>query len=1409
MSGVYLIIGNRKSMRNQVNYRLNPEALLERPILMSGPYRRSIFLPVLAFIFIFISHVALLHAQQSAAKSYEVLSVKPGEVIVRIQPKYTSSIVKDSSGRAFTEMTFPGGILTDSEGAPEIMRLGLSLLAPNRQPANVEIVSQSLEVIPDIDLAPVPTNYKKNGDILKQYVIHDDRYNAVSNDDLFRVGAVTPFRTAFSERIVVSPIGYDAASKSITRVKSLTLRITFADVSNAAPAQGGVTISSEEAEFFRSLFINGNTTSYYTRASAEWTYALKSQSKASPTTMSASGNNGQWLQLTTSGAGIYHISAQDLVNNGITGSIDPTSIELFGIGGANLNENLTDSSGEWIECAIDVRANGSNFTDLYFYANAASVWKYDGSLRGTDGLYHNLNPYTSSGHFLLKIGGALLGAGLRVTTQPDSLNQTPTPESLVLTATCHEVDLTMELGVSGGANVGREMLDQGLTQTIPMQVSLDAPGYTGDSSVVRVAYDAEIGNSYAGSLAVQMNNQNVGTVASRVGHSPDRNWDDPLLLDPSIQAPLNLGLTFTSSSVTAGAWLDFIELVYRRTTVIGSQSIPFMLMDNGGAFQYQFSSASGGEIWDVTNALAPNIVASANGDNISVALQGQPRAMRQFVAFSAQSVLSPTIAAFAGPSLRTSICQTGAEEIIVAPQAFLAEANQLAQLRQEGGQATEAMSATVVTIESIYQEFGYGNNDIVALRDFMHYTFHHAATKPVYLTLLGGGHCDYQNRESSPSDWIPVYEQGLFLNDPAGFRTGINQVPWPDDGFFAQLTPGEGAQVYDVAVGRISARDEADAATFVSKVQEYEHASDTGSWRSIGTFLADDRHDPDDNIYPNPDPLDHMGDTQGEITHLQDRVVVNKIYEEAYPTSFDSRGDWLKPEVNTAIINAFNAGTVLFSFIGHGNPEVWTHESVLNVPSSIDQLTNFAHLAFVTTGTCDFSEYDDFAVFSGGEQFLMQPAGGAIGMIGTSRSVTSGEPLIQWFYQTLFHEDSGRGTSTVGEALVVGKLFGSGYYPDFYLLGDPAQRLLLPKLHVSFDSINGAPLGASPLKLADLSSVQVSGSIRDDSTQDSPMESGFNGTVTVTLYDTPSQVFASFVSPVDTIHDSWMIDGSILYRGTATVTNGQFTVSFIVPRDVKLDSGFAKLSGYAYSSTDARTALGDNKGIHLVSSDSTLTVLDTTGPTLGLWLGTRAFQSGDEVSMNSTIIVDVHDILGLNTSTASIGHSFIGWVDDAEDSAVDLSNSYVSEENNFKSGTSQQPISLPAGPHTLHVRAFDTYDNASFASVDFIAVGDAPYQLYNVSVVPDPLQDQTTFSFMQPGQTGSLVNVTLSIYDVAGRLMRTLTASSSESVIQIPWDGRDANGTNVANGAYMFVVNARDVGDGTSSFATGKCIVIR
>ncbi len=1347
-------------------------------------------------------------APQAGDRGYEVLSVKADEMLVRITPKYESKIVHEAtSGKALSAITFAGSATFDTVGAPNLPRMILSFLTPDRSPASFEVVSQLLEVLPNTDLAPVPTYEMKDGAYQKHYVVNPDRYTSSANSQPITIGPTTTFRTVFSGQVVVTPVQYDAFSHSVVRVKTMTLRIRLPHAA-ALAGVANIPVSASEADLYRGMFINGGESQFYGLAAAD--RKLQTQKF-----IQGSAGNGTWLQLETNDEGVYRLTAQNLADAGITGAVDPNSIELFGIGGELLNEGITDSSGEWIERPIEIKMNGASFSELYFYARGVVVWKYSHQSAGVDGLFHRINPYTSTGHFLLKVGGDQIGHHLRVPAIPDAITATPqAATNRVFTAVVHEVERTLE-----GSNFGREMVESGIPREDvgPITFNLPAPGYTADSTTLRVGYDASIASDYSnpdsGFVTVRVGGQLVGTIKARAD-SPGtlmRNWDNALPVRVGSASPLSVGITFTSSNVTATAFLDFAELMYRRTTDLAAGSIPFMLLDTKQAFQYNFTNAGSGEVWDVTKANPVNVAAPALGSNMSTTLQGDTLNLRRFVAFTPQTALAARITSLTtAPSLRSTICTTGATEIMIAPQDFLDAANNLKQIREKGGQATEPITSAVVNIEDIYREFGYGNRDVSAIRDFMAYTFRHVqdpSRRPLYLLLLGGGHCDFQNRQTTIPNRIPPFEwpESEYLGT---YRENI-PTAFPDDSYFGRLqstSDGSGRSI-DVAVGRVSATSVQDAEAFVAKTQEYEHASDTGAWRTVSTFLADDRIGDDAK---SEDQLDHLGETEGEVRQVPDWVLVKKIYEVSYPTVFTSSGR-KKPTCEKAIIDAMNNGTVLFSFIGHGNPSVWTHESILNVPSTINRFNNFDKLAYVTTATCDFSVYDNFAEVSGGELFILKPDGGAIGMLGTSRSVTEEPELTAVFYGTLLNVDPtiGYGTTSVGTAFLAGKRNClSGNLPYFYLLGDPAQRLLVPKLFVNFDSINGQLVTDARVKVPALSQVQISGSVGQGVGSAIQAVQSFNGMVTLTLYDTRTRVTATTVFPSDTVQDAYVVDGPVLYRGSAVVRGGRFTIDFIVPKDVKLDTASAKIMAYAFAD-DTRTASGTCRSVQLVGSDPNQQIVDTTGPSLSVYLGSRAFHSGDAVSKHSTAIVDVSDLHGLNTSTASVGHSFIAWVDDAQDASVDMASTFVAKQGDFTSGTSEHAIELPAGHHTLHVRAFDVFDNPSFASVDFVAKNEAPYQLYNVTSSPNPLLDHTLFSLVQPGQAGNLVDITITVYTVDGRRERTLSTQTRESAVDILWDGRDDVGNSVANGVYVFTVTAHNLDDGTTSLSQGKCIVAR
>jgi len=98
---------------------------------------------------------------------------------------------------------------------------------------------------------------------------------------------------------------------------------------------------------------------------------------------------------------------------------------------------------------------------------------------------------------------------------------------------------------------------------------------------------------------------------------------------------------------------------------------------------------------------------------------------------------------------------------------------------------------------------------------------------------------------------------------------------------------------------------------------------------------------------------------------------------------------------------------------------------------------------------------------------------------------------------------------------------------------------------------------------------------------------------------------------------------------------------------------------------------------------------------------------------------------------------------------------------------------------------------------------DAPEEAQVVSSVhahPNPTRGGTTLSFTLPRQ----LDVSLTIYDVSGRLVAEVDDGYREAGLQeIAWDGRDANGAEVASGIYLCRLDAGE------HHATGKVTVLR
>ena len=80
--------------------------------------------------------------------------------------------------------------------------------------------------------------------------------------------------------------------------------------------------------------------------------------------------------------------------------------------------------------------------------------------------------------------------------------------------------------------------------------------------------------------------------------------------------------------------------------------------------------------------------------------------------------------------------------------------------------------------------------------------------------------------------------------------------------------------------------------------------------------------------------------------------------------------------------------------------------------------------------------------------------------------------------------------------------------------------------------------------------------------------------------------------------------------------------------------------------------------------------------------------------------------------------------------------------------------------------------------------------LKDVVNFPNPFETDTKFTFVF--QNDKAGEVSIKVYTVAGRLIKTITSAAKVGYNEIPWNGDDAFGDELANGVYFYRIQAND-----------------
>jgi hypothetical protein len=466
------------------------------------------------------------------------------------------------------------------------------------------------------------------------------------------------------------------------------------------------------------------------------------------------------------------------------------------------------------------------------------------------------------------------------------------------------------------------------------------------------------------------------------------------------------------------------------------------------------------------------------------------------------------------------------------------------------------------------------------------------------------------------------------------------------------------------------------------------------------------------------------------------------------------------------------------NYTGHGGPLGWTQERILEI-DQIQKWDNIDNLPLFMTATCKFSYFDNPKEKSAGEYLLLNPVGGAIALLSTTRLVFSGPnyTLNTKFIENIFEKPNGN-YPRLGDIFKSTKILSgtSINNRNFTLLGDPALRLAYPKFDINTIAIDDT--------LKALGEVVIEGQIENDGL----LLSDFNGTIYPTVYD--KEIIKTTLGQESCTPMPYRDQNNILYKGAATVTAGEFSFSFIVPKDIAYNYGSGKISYYAVSDSEQNPIDANGAEFNFViGGTSDDIVYDYDEAELTLYINDTLFVNGGITDENPIILAHIFDLSGINTVGNGIGHDITAVLDGNTANPYILNDFYEAIRDDFTRGIIRFPLfNLSLGQHSITLKVWDVFNNSSEATINFVVTDAKHIAIEDFTTFPNPFSVSTDIYF-QHNKVNQDLDYSLEIYSITGVLVKRIEQISFNSegyrIGPISWDGKDDYGGNLSAGMYI------------------------
>jgi len=493
----------------------------------------------------------------------------------------------------------------------------------------------------------------------------------------------------------------------------------------------------------------------------------------------------------------------------------------------------------------------------------------------------------------------------------------------------------------------------------------------------------------------------------------DHYWDG--ISQETLTLPLNAGilrrqgnrlvLDVPGDTGAAGEsiYLDWLKLEYQGELNLNRGQLLF----RSSSSNIRVLSAPDGVLaFDISEAQEPVLLLNTELEDNSVSFAGNGSGSTYLV-LNPRDAVRPEVSAVPEWAEPLRVPDRGADYIAIVPDSggFREALEPLIEHRRSQGLRT-----VVVSLQQIYDEFGYGRQSPESIRDFLEYTYNEwRQPRPRYVLLVGDASYDVndytgsRNQNLLPTKLISTQFAGYVASDT-----------W--------FTMFDASGLPTMATGRFPAQNSRQLRVMVDKTIAYETGAPS-HWVSRALLVSDDE--------PRFDTAsDRLASELSLLGYAPQKLYMTQ-----------------NEDIHDSIIGALNHGVGIVNYVGHGGIEMWGDEGVLRGEDAI-VLKNGNRLPIFTTFTCLNGVFNHPDLDALAESLLWTRGGGIVAAVAPSGRTYSAQqtPLATEFYRQFLSGES----TTLGDALLRAKQVAavapnlSGIIHAFNVLGDPALRLQLP-----------------------------------------------------------------------------------------------------------------------------------------------------------------------------------------------------------------------------------------------------------------------------------------------------------------------------------------------------------------------------